>query len=255
MVIPCVQTSLGDMINEGLWKSLPPDTHNSLSIQFNSAICTRQLMNITLARTAKKKLKRIIKYMNEKRKKSINYEKKVRFHFCSEGVERESGSRDHASPPGASSTRQMRRSRTLVDPVSLFWFVGRTEVGPTSWMNACWHDRRKLKPECTDRRGNRELGHGDILETFVDEEVDLIVHPIIINTQLKTQPISFRVRYIQYIGIRRVNAWYWIYKISRLTQSDLDGGIFKSSYVYYPDSTFPLAFPTGINLFQHCVTL
>ena len=61
------------------------------TIQFNSDICTRQLMNITLARTAKKKkLKRIIKYMNEKRKKSINYEK-VRFQFCSEGVERESG--------------------------------------------------------------------------------------------------------------------------------------------------------------------
>ena len=33
--------------------------------------------------------------------------------------------RDHASPPGASSTRQTRRSRTLVGPVSLFWFVGR----------------------------------------------------------------------------------------------------------------------------------
>ena len=60
------------------------------SIQFNSNICTRQLMNITLARTAKKKIKRIIKYMNEKRKKSINYEN-VRFQFCSEGVERESG--------------------------------------------------------------------------------------------------------------------------------------------------------------------
>ena len=29
-------------------------------------------------------------------------------------------------------------------------------------MSACWHDRRKLKPECTDRIGNRELGHGDI---------------------------------------------------------------------------------------------
>ena len=70
--------------------------------------------------------------------------------------------RDHASPPGASSTRQTRRSRTLVDPVSLFWFVGRTEVGPTSWMSACWHDRRKLRPECTDRIGNRELGHGNI---------------------------------------------------------------------------------------------
>ena len=37
-----------------------------------------------------KKLRTIIKYINEKRKKSINYEK-VRFQFCSEGVERESG--------------------------------------------------------------------------------------------------------------------------------------------------------------------
>ena len=39
-----------------------------------------------------KKLKRIIKYMNEKRKKSINHEK-VRFQFCSEGVEQSPGSR------------------------------------------------------------------------------------------------------------------------------------------------------------------
>ena len=84
----------------------------------------------------------------------------MRFQFCSEGVSR-ARVRDHASPPGASSTRQTRRSRTLVDPVSLFWFVGRTEVGPSSWMSACWHDRRKLKPECTDRIGNRELDHGD----------------------------------------------------------------------------------------------
>ena len=36
------------------------------------------------------KPQRKIKYMNDKRKKSINYEK-VRFQFCSEGVERESG--------------------------------------------------------------------------------------------------------------------------------------------------------------------
>ena len=70
--------------------------------------------------------------------------------------------RDHASPPGASSTRQTRRSRTLVDPVSLFWFVGRTVVGPTLRMSTCWHGRRKLKPECTDRINNRELGRGDI---------------------------------------------------------------------------------------------
>ena len=63
-----------------------------MNIQFNSiqTFCTRQLMNITLASTAKKKLKRIIKNMNEKRKKSIDYEK-VRFQFCSEGMERESG--------------------------------------------------------------------------------------------------------------------------------------------------------------------
>ena len=70
--------------------------------------------------------------------------------------------RDHASPPGASSTRQTRRSRILVGPVSLFWFVGCTVVGPTSRMSACWHCRRKLRPECTDRINNRELGHGDI---------------------------------------------------------------------------------------------
>ena len=36
------------------------------------------------------KLQRKIKYMNDKRKKSVNFEK-VRFQFCSEGVERESG--------------------------------------------------------------------------------------------------------------------------------------------------------------------
>ena len=84
--------------------------------------------------------------------------------------------RDHVSPPGASSTRQTRRSRTLVGPVSLFWFVGRTVVGPTSRMSACWHGRRKLKPECTDQINYRELGHGDIL--FVDEEADIIVHPV-----------------------------------------------------------------------------
>ena len=48
----------------------------TVSIQFNSDICTRQLMNITLARTAKKKsYRQIIKYINEKRKKIINYEK------------------------------------------------------------------------------------------------------------------------------------------------------------------------------------
>ena len=70
--------------------------------------------------------------------------------------------RDHASPPGASSTRQTRRSRTLVGPVSLFWFVGRTVVGPASRMSACWHGRRKLRPECTGQINNRELGHGDI---------------------------------------------------------------------------------------------
>ena len=105
------------------------------------------------------KLPRKIKYMNDKRKKSINYEKsEISVLFWMSGAR----VRDHASPPGASSTRQTRRSRTLVDPVSLFWFVGRTEVGPSSWMSACWHDRRKLKPECTDRIGNRELGHGDI---------------------------------------------------------------------------------------------
>ena len=130
------------------------------SFQFNSDICMRQLMNNTLARTAKKKqLKRIIKYMNQKRKK-INqlWKSEISVLFWRSGAR----VRDHASPPGASSTRQTRRSRTLVDPVSLFWFVGRTEVGPTSWMSVCWHDRRKLKPECTDRIGNRELGHGDI---------------------------------------------------------------------------------------------
>ena len=70
--------------------------------------------------------------------------------------------RDHAGLPGASSTQQTKRSRTLVDPVSLFLFVGRTAVGPTSKMSISWHDRRKLKPECTDRIGNRELDRGDI---------------------------------------------------------------------------------------------
>ena len=58
------------------------------SIQFNTDICTRQLISITLARTANK-LK--IKYMNgQRKKKSINCEK-VRFQFCSKGVKRESG--------------------------------------------------------------------------------------------------------------------------------------------------------------------
>ena len=46
------------------------------SIQFNTDICTRQLMNITLARTGEEtKLQRKIKYMNDKRKKSVNFEK------------------------------------------------------------------------------------------------------------------------------------------------------------------------------------
>ena len=40
--------------------------------------------------------------------------------------------RDHASLPGASSTQQTRHSRTLVDPVSLFLFVGCKVVSPTS---------------------------------------------------------------------------------------------------------------------------
>ena len=47
-------------------------------------------------------------------------------------------------------------------PVSLFWFVGHKVVGLTSRMSACWDGRRKWKPECTDRIGNRELGHRDI---------------------------------------------------------------------------------------------
>ena len=33
----------------------------------------------------------------------------------------------------------------------VFWFLGRTVVGPTSKMSACWRDRGKLKPGC--RRG------------------------------------------------------------------------------------------------------
>ena len=53
-------------------------------IQFNSDICTRQLMNITLAHTAKKKAIdniTIIKYMNEKRKKNQSTMKKWDFSF------------------------------------------------------------------------------------------------------------------------------------------------------------------------------
>ena len=46
--------------------------------------------------------------------------------------------------------------------MSWFWFVGRTAVGPTSWTYACCRDRRKLKPECSDRISNRELDHGGI---------------------------------------------------------------------------------------------
>ena len=61
--------------------------------------------------------------MNEKRKnKSINYEK-VRFQFCSKGVERESG------------ITQVHREqvpygrRGVVEPSwTLFWFVGRTVI-------------------------------------------------------------------------------------------------------------------------------
>ena len=88
-------------------------------------------------------------------KKIINCEK-VGSQFSSEGVERKSGI---TRVPGASSTHQTRRSKTLVEPVSLFWFVGRTVVGSTSKMGACWCDRRKLKSECTDRISNRELDH------------------------------------------------------------------------------------------------
>ena len=89
--------------------------------------------------------------INEKNQSTM---KKWDFSFVLKEWSESSGSRK--------STGSEFHSRTLVDPVSLFWFVGRTEVGPTSWMSACWHDRLKLKPECTDRIGNRELGHGDI---------------------------------------------------------------------------------------------
>ena len=79
----------------------------------------------------------------ERMTKSINCEK-VRFHAV---LFWRNGARVH--------------EECMVDPVSLFWFVGRTVVGSTSRMSACWHDRRKLKPECTDRMNNQELGHGD----------------------------------------------------------------------------------------------
>ena len=61
---------------------------DQFSVQFNSDICTRQLMNITLACTAKNAT--IIKYIHERKtKKLINCEN-VGFQFCSVGVERKS---------------------------------------------------------------------------------------------------------------------------------------------------------------------
>ena len=126
--------------------------------KFKTDICTRQLMNITLARTAKNVT--IIKYIHERKTKKINqlWKSGISVLFWRSGAK----VRDHASQPGASSTQQMRRNRTHVDPVSSFLFEGHTVVGQTSRMRACWHDRRKLKPECTDRIGNQELDHGGI---------------------------------------------------------------------------------------------
>ena len=138
-------------------KSLPTRVHDS--IQFRHLYAPANEHHVG-AHGKEKKLWIIIKYMNEKRKnKSIIelWKSEISVLFWRSGAR----VRDHASPPGASSTRQTRRSRTLVGPVSLFWFVGRT-VSPTSRMSACWHGRRKLRPECTDQINNRKLGHGDI---------------------------------------------------------------------------------------------
>ena len=58
---------------------IPMNLNATSIIQFNSDICTRQVMNITLARTAKKTAKDNNKVHERKtKKKSINYEK-VRF--------------------------------------------------------------------------------------------------------------------------------------------------------------------------------
>ena len=88
------------------------------SIQFNSDICTRQLMNITLARMAKKKAIDNNNVHEWKTEKQINqlWKSEISVLFWRSGAR----VRDHASPLGTSSTRQTRRSRTLVDPVSLF---------------------------------------------------------------------------------------------------------------------------------------
>ena len=96
--------------------------------------------------------------MNEKQKKSINCEK-VRFQFWSEEVERKSGITQ------VCQERVPHNRRGVIEPSwtqCLFWFMGHTFVGPTSRMSACWHDWRKLKPECTDRIGNWELDHGNL---------------------------------------------------------------------------------------------
>ena len=69
-------------------------------------------------------------------KKSINCEN-VRFRFFSEGVKRKSGSRKST---GSEFHTADERSRTLVVPVSLFRFVGRTVDGPTSRTSACRRD-------------------------------------------------------------------------------------------------------------------
>ena len=106
-------------------------------------------------------------------KKSINCEK-VRFQFCSKGVERESGiTQVHRErvPHGRRGVIKPSWAQCLGFSLVFgfvgswdvgIWFVGRTVVGPTSWMNACCRDRQKLKPERTDRIGNRELDHGGI---------------------------------------------------------------------------------------------
>ena len=133
-----------------------------------------------------------------KNERLVNCEK-VGFQFCSEWVEQKSGITQ------VCRERVSHSRRGVVEPswtqcLQLFLFVGRTTVGPTSKMSACWHDRRKLKPECTDRIGSRELDHVD--NHFVDKEADLVVHPVFHIQPVQLPRHDFRhwwsIRQLQY---------------------------------------------------------
>ena len=78
-------------VSWGLYDSIQFNSIQFNSIQYRHLYAPANEHHVG-AHGEETKLQRKIKYMNDKRKKSVNFEK-VRFQFCSEGVERESGSR------------------------------------------------------------------------------------------------------------------------------------------------------------------